>query len=69
MPQLKPDCAGDGDDEVQQGDDGRGVGPEAARAAVHLIRAKGYSDICASAGLTKGAFFRHSPAREPSQSP
>jgi TetR/AcrR family transcriptional regulator, transcriptional repressor for nem operon len=42
-------------------------------AAVHLIRAKGYSaarveDICASAGLTKGAFFRHSPAREPSQS-
>ena len=33
-------------------------------AAVHVIRSKGYSaarveDICAEAGLTKGAFFHH----------
>ena len=61
VPQLKPDCAGDGDDEVQQGDNGRGVGPEAAgRGGPRDPRTKGYSaarveDIYTSAGrLAKG---------------
>jgi AcrR family transcriptional regulator len=38
-------------------------------AAVHVIRAKGYSatrieDVCEAAGLTKGSFFYHFESKE-----
>ena len=70
MPQLKPDCAGDGDDEVQQGDDGRGVGPEAAGRGgprdprEGLSRPRASRTSTTSAGLTKGAFFHHFASTE-----
>jgi TetR/AcrR family transcriptional repressor of nem operon len=43
--------------------------PRLLDAAIHLIRAQGYSattvdDICRAAGLTKGAFFHHFKSKE-----
>jgi TetR/AcrR family transcriptional repressor of nem operon len=47
----------------------RASGAKLLDAAVHVIRSKGYSaarveDICAEAGLTKGAFFYHFGSKE-----